>query len=136
MAGNWGEVCWKREIWTSFPDAACGGVYVSRVTGNAGCEWVGCDMPRLEWHRGKKGRESKLKILQLLDCPIIIYESAIRLPKTLNDISIYFGDETEVFVAREMTKIFEEYWGGKIGDVISDLSLHKLTGEIVLIVKK
>ena len=84
----------------------------------------------------KKGRQTKFKTLSLLDCPIVIYESAIRLAKTLNDILTYFGSETEVFIAREMTKMFEEYWSGNINSVISDLDSHKLKGEVVLIVKK
>jgi len=42
----------------------------------------------------------------------------------------------EVFLAREMTKKFEEYWGGDISEIISDLKNHKIKGEFVLIVKK
>lgn len=84
----------------------------------------------------KKGRQTEFKLLKLLKCPIVIYESAIRLPRTLNDIQEYFGDNTEVFIAREITKMFEENWSGKIGTIMKELDNHKLKGEIVLIVKR
>lgn len=83
----------------------------------------------------KKGRQTEFKKLSTLKVPIVIYESALRLEKTLIDIKQYFGEDTEVFIAREITKMFEEYWGGEIDFVLSDLKSHKLKGEIVLIVK-
>lgn len=84
----------------------------------------------------KKGRQTKFNELSKLDVPIIIYESALRLERTLGDIKTYFGADTEVSIAREMTKMFEEYWGGNVEEVISDLKSHQLKGEIVLVVKK
>jgi len=54
----------------------------------------------------------------------------------LNDIKSHFGAGLEVFLAREMTKKFEEYWGGDISEIISDLTLHVLKGEFVLIVSR
>lgn len=84
----------------------------------------------------KKGRQTELKNLASLEVPIVIYESAFRIEKTLNDVREYFGAETEIFIAREMTKMFEEYWGGKITEVVEGINDHKLKGEFVLIVKK
>jgi 16S rRNA (cytidine1402-2'-O)-methyltransferase len=60
----------------------------------------------------------------------------MRLPRTLRDIKTYLGDNTEVFIAREMTKMFEEYWGGNVKEMIDNISDHQLKGEIVLIIKK
>ena len=82
----------------------------------------------------KKGRQTQFLKLSKLDVPIIIYESAMRLERTLEDIKTYLGESTEVFIAREMTKMFEEYWGGNIEEVIADLKNHQMKGEIVLIV--
>jgi 16S rRNA (cytidine1402-2'-O)-methyltransferase len=84
----------------------------------------------------KKGRQTKFKELSKIDAPIVIYESAMRLPRTLRDIKTYLGDNTEVFIAREMTKMFEEYWGGNVKEMIDNISDHQLKGEIVLIIKK
>ncbi len=84
----------------------------------------------------KKGRQTKFKELSKLNVPIVIYESAMRLEKTLSEIREYFGADTEVFIAREITKMFEEYWSGKVEDIIADLSKHQLKGEVALIVKR
>lgn len=83
----------------------------------------------------KKGRQTKFKELSKLNVPIAIYESANRLEKTLGEIKIYFGDDTKVFIAREITKMFEEYWSGSVDDIIGDLPSHQLKGEVVLVVK-
>lgn len=83
----------------------------------------------------KKGRQTYFKRLKSLDCPIIVYESAERLERTLEDIKLYFGEDTEVFIARESTKMFEEYWRGDIDTVIDSISSHTLKGEVTIIVK-
>jgi 16S rRNA (cytidine1402-2'-O)-methyltransferase len=84
----------------------------------------------------KKGRQTELRYLSTIKVPIVIYESAYRIEKTLNDVAEHLGSETEVFIAREITKMFEEYWGGNILKVTQELKTHKLKGEFVLIVKK
>ena len=84
----------------------------------------------------KKGRQTELKYLATIKAPIVIYESAFRIEKTLNDLKEYFGGDCQVFLAREMTKMFEEYWGGDITETISSLKTHKIKGEFVLIIQK
>lgn len=84
----------------------------------------------------KKGRETKLKELANLSVPIVIYESAPRIARTLGDIKKHFGHGSELFIAREMTKKFEEYWGGNIDEAINGLYTHTVKGEFVLIVSK
>ena len=84
----------------------------------------------------KKGRMTKFKEFAKLDVPIVVYESANRLEKTLGEIRDYLGTNTEVFVAREITKMFEEYWGGKISTVLSELDQHTMKGEIALVIQK
>ena len=84
----------------------------------------------------KKGRQTKFRELINLEAPIVIYESALRLERTLADVREYFGEDTDVFIAREMTKMFEESWGGKVEEVLDDIKNHKIKGEIVLIVRK
>lgn len=84
----------------------------------------------------KKGRQTKMIELSKINAPIVIYESALRLERTLKDIEKYFGDNVEIFIAREMTKMFEEYWGGRVGDIIGDVVNHKLKGEVTLVIKR
>jgi len=83
----------------------------------------------------KKGRQTKFKELARENMPFVFYESAFRIEKSLNDVKEYIGDETEVFIAREMTKMFEEYWSGNVADILADLKNHKIKGEFVVIVK-
>jgi 16S rRNA (cytidine1402-2'-O)-methyltransferase len=84
----------------------------------------------------KKGRQTEFKRFAALGCPIIIFESANRLERTLGDIRAYLGDNVEVYIAREITKMFEEYWSGNIIEIQDDLKKHTIKGEIVLIIKK
>jgi len=84
----------------------------------------------------KKGRQTEFKFYKTLDCPIVVYESAMRLEKTLLDIQNFLGEETEVFISREITKMHEEYWGGNVSEIISDLKNHQMKGELVLIIKQ
>lgn len=84
----------------------------------------------------KKGRQTKFKEISKLAVPIIIYESSNRLEKLLEEIRMYFGADAKVFIAREITKMFEEYWSGRVEEIIADIENHQLKGEIVLIVGK
>ncbi|MBU1998501.1 MAG: 16S rRNA (cytidine(1402)-2'-O)-methyltransferase, partial [Candidatus Omnitrophica bacterium] len=55
----------------------------------------------------KISRQNRLKELADFDQTIVFYESCHRILDTLEDIQEVFGQE-EVFLAREMTKKFEE----------------------------
>ena len=46
-----------------------------------------------------------------------------------------FGSYRRVFVARELTKLYETLYRGKIGNVRDQLSKEKIKGEIVVIVE-
>jgi len=84
----------------------------------------------------KKGRQTELKYLATIKAPIVIYESAFRIEKTLKVLVEFFGEDCQVFLAREMTKMFEEYWAGNIVQVLDELKNHKIKGEFVVIVKR
>ena len=59
----------------------------------------------------KKGRQTLFARIGDIEHTVVFYESPHRIVKTLNDLSAIIGDR-EVFIAREMTKVFEEYrWG-------------------------
>lgn len=83
----------------------------------------------------KKGRQTKFKELANLDVPFVIYESASRVGKTLEDLKKFLGDKVDVFIAREITKVYEEYWDGTISEVLETLSKHTLKGEFVIIAR-
>jgi 16S rRNA (cytidine1402-2'-O)-methyltransferase len=79
----------------------------------------------------KKGRQTKLKEIGLERKAIILYESVYRIKKLLNEILEYAGDR-EVCVCRELTKVFQTIYRGKITEVIPEL-VEK--GEFVVIIK-
>jgi|TARA_B110000467_G_C18293335_1_gene466263 16S rRNA (cytidine1402-2'-O)-methyltransferase len=84
----------------------------------------------------KKGRKTKFEALILLKHTIIIFESPMRIIKTLEDIKKYFGAERIVSIHREITKMFEESYLGNINQAIDHFSSKKCRGEFVLIIAK
>lgn len=72
---------------------------------------------------------------------MVVFESPNRLAKTLADLARVLGAERRVVVAREMTKLHEQYRRGKLGDVIDAISRASdglspgVKGEIVLVVE-
>ena len=55
----------------------------------------------------KKGRKTCFELLESLPATIVIYESPLRVLRTLKDIERYWGNRV-VSICRELTKIFEE----------------------------
>jgi 16S rRNA (cytidine1402-2'-O)-methyltransferase len=82
----------------------------------------------------KKGRQTRLEFLTQEQRTMIFYESPHRLLKTLNQFKEYFGDDRQVSVSRELTKLFEETKNGTIAEVIEYFSIGKIKGEIVIVV--
>lgn len=61
----------------------------------------------------KKGRETFFKkLVEIKVRPIVLYESPYRLQKTLEGIEKAFGENQNVIVGKELTKIHEEVWHG------------------------
>lgn len=66
----------------------------------------------------KKWRQTLLKrISEHKNETIIIYESVHRIEKTLRDLREYFWEEHQITIWRELTKKFEQYIRGNIGEV-------------------
>ena len=68
-----------------------------------------------------------------LPYPVIFFESPLRTIDTLRDLEAIAPDR-EVVVARELTKLHEEFIRGQVGDVISQLEQVPPRGEIVIVV--
>lgn len=81
----------------------------------------------------KKGRRSRLVLLSEEPGTIIIYESAYRIQKTIEDIVKILGNRY-IVLARELTKMYEEFIRGFAEDVLENLGAYKLKGEMVLLV--
>ncbi|MDR0618141.1 MAG: 16S rRNA (cytidine(1402)-2'-O)-methyltransferase [Endomicrobium sp.] len=66
---------------------------------------------------------------------IIFYESPHRIFKTIEMCLAVFGKDTQICLAREMTKKFEEFIRGTIKEVLEDTKNRKsLLGEFVVLV--
>lgn len=64
---------------------------------------------------------------------LILYEAPHRLEATLRDISEVLG-ERHIVVARELTKIYEEFMRGTASEIMAAVALGKIRGEVVILV--
>ena len=83
----------------------------------------------------RKGGERTRAIDWAVRCPhaVVVYESPQRVAETLRDLAEVAGAEREVVVARELTKRFEEFRRGTLGDLAAYYSDSAPRGEIVLV---
>lgn len=82
----------------------------------------------------KKGRHTMLTKLSAEERTIILYESPVRLLKTLTDLIEYFGEERQCSVSRELTKVYEENVRGSLREVYEYFKLKSVKGELVLVI--
>jgi len=82
----------------------------------------------------KKGRQTRLLLLAEEQRTVVFYESPHKLLKTLGQVVEYFGPDRPVVVARELTKIHEEYWQGTASEAVAEFTARQPKGEIVLVV--
>src|SRR5574344_2253195 len=81
----------------------------------------------------KKGRQTHLLSLQTESRTMIFYESPYRLVKTLTQFAEVFGDDRQVSVAREISKLHEEHVRGTLKEVIAHFTETEPRGEIVIV---
>ena len=81
----------------------------------------------------KISRKNRLKELSGLGCTIIFYESCHRILATLQDIQEVFPGK-DVFIARELTKKFEEILRGEPAGIIQRFKNTAPKGEFVVII--
>ena len=82
----------------------------------------------------KKGRQTLLKKLAEEDRTIILYESPHRLVKALEQMMECMGSDRMVSVSRELTKLYEETFTGKLSEVYLHFSQKEVKGEIVIVI--
>jgi 16S rRNA (cytidine1402-2'-O)-methyltransferase len=84
----------------------------------------------------KKGRKKKLIELSQNTRTTIIYESPYRVVKTLTDFLEYFGEERQISLSREISKIYEETFRGSVVEAVKYFSNKKIKGEFVICIDK
>lgn len=82
----------------------------------------------------KKGRQTAFARLSELEETFVLYESPHRLLKTLEQLAESCGNDRQVCVSRELTKIHEENRRGSVEEVLRYYSDKTIKGEIVIVV--
>jgi 16S rRNA (cytidine1402-2'-O)-methyltransferase len=83
----------------------------------------------------KKGRQTALKKIALIEDTIVLYESPHRLVKCLEELKEYCGPSRLACVGRELTKMFEEVRTDTVENLIKHYTAHPPKGEIVIIIQ-
>ncbi|MEA5531803.1 16S rRNA (cytidine(1402)-2'-O)-methyltransferase [Dolichospermum sp. UHCC 0684] len=79
-------------------------------------------------------RQKYLESLQGESRTLVFYESPHRLRDTLADLGTVLGSDRSLVIARELTKLYEEFWRGTIEDAIADYTQREPQGEYTLLV--
>lgn len=67
---------------------------------------------------------------------LVLYEAPHRILETLADVEAIWGAQARIAVAREMTKIHEEFLRGTVAEVRSALAAReRVKGELVLLIE-
>jgi 16S rRNA (cytidine1402-2'-O)-methyltransferase len=84
----------------------------------------------------KKGRQKRLLALVEEVRTIIFYESPYRLRKSLTQMAEHFGQDRQVVVVRELSKIYESAYRGTFQQLLEQIDAGELKekGEIVIVV--
>ncbi len=80
----------------------------------------------------KKSRKEKLEQIKNIDKTIILYEAPHKMKNTLKDLSEIL-DNRQIVLARELTKIHEEFIRVDINELINQID--NLKGEMILIIE-
>ena len=83
----------------------------------------------------KKERENTLLEISKSEKTTVLFESPHRLKKLLNELKEFCGEEREIMVFRELTKIYEEHIGHNINMALEFFEKTEVKGEITIVIK-
>ena len=81
----------------------------------------------------KKNRKNKLEEIKNSNKTIILYEAPHKLKNTLNDLKDILQNR-KIVIAREITKIHEEYIRGTVDEILGNID--NIKGEIIIVIDK
>ncbi len=81
----------------------------------------------------KKNRKEKLEEIKNINKTVILYEAPHKIKNTLEDLEKILDKDRKIVLAREITKIHEEFIRGNIDEILS--KVDNLKGEMVLIIE-
>jgi 16S rRNA (cytidine1402-2'-O)-methyltransferase len=82
----------------------------------------------------KKGRQTRYLALAEESRTMILYVSPHKLVKTLAEFITYFGEDRQICVSRELSKLHEENVRGTVREVLTHFEKKPPKGEIVVVV--
>ena len=83
----------------------------------------------------EKDRLSRLESIRNETRTVVLYEAPHRIVKTLTELAKIMGEERAIVLARELTKIHEEFWRGNIGDAIALYRKRQPKGEYTIVLQ-
>ena len=83
----------------------------------------------------KKGRATRLAELAADTRTTVIYESPLRLSRTLRQLAETFGNDRPAAVCREISKLHETIKKGTLGELSEFYSVNQAKGEIVIVIE-
>ena len=83
----------------------------------------------------KKGRQTRLAELAQDPRTVVIYESPLRLARTLRQLADAFGEEREAAVCREISKMHETINRDTLGNLAEYYASNQAKGEIVIVIE-
>jgi 16S rRNA (cytidine1402-2'-O)-methyltransferase len=83
--------------------------------------------------RSGTARTARLAAVAAESRTVVLYEAPHRVRATIDDLTIACGPDRRVVLAREMTKLHEEVWRGKLGDAQHHLSARAPRGEYAIV---
>ena len=78
-------------------------------------------------------RHKRLQEVESHPYTLIFFESPHRIVESLEDILSVLGDR-RICAAREMTKMFEEYWRGTVSGAVAYFKSQPVRGEFTLVI--
>ena len=145
LVSDCGTPCISDPGWKLVKAAVEAGIKVSSLPGPsavacalAGAGITGGAFTFLGFLPRKPGKAAKMIAgAYALNVPVVIYESPYRVLKMLELIGKTLGENTPMVIARELSKVYEEWLRGPVSELIKTLSARpKVQGEFVLIIDR
>lgn len=145
LVSDCGTPCISDPGWKLVKEAVAKNIKVSSLPGPsavacalAGAGITGGAFTFLGFLPRKPGKAAKMIAAAYgLEVPVVLYESPYRVVKMLELIAQTLGNETPVIVARELSKVYEEWLRGTAAGLAADLGKkNKILGEFVIIIDR
>jgi 16S rRNA (cytidine1402-2'-O)-methyltransferase len=84
----------------------------------------------------RKGKERRDRLTRMCadERATVLFEAPGRVANTLADLAAACGADRPAALARELTKLHEEFWRGTLGELAARVSDNGVRGEVTLVV--